>query len=91
MFVNKGIDLLSVCEEKNISISEYTIMCEQEESGLTRSEIVEKMRENLNIMREAAEYGLTNETKSISGLIGGDAIRLNRYAQTQNKIGRAHV
>ncbi|MBZ9609145.1 L-serine ammonia-lyase, iron-sulfur-dependent, subunit alpha [Clostridium estertheticum] len=86
MFVNKGIELLSVCEEKNIPISEYTIRCEQEESGFTRSEIVEKMRKNLNIMREAAEYGLTNETRSISGLIGGDAIRLNRYAQGGNTL-----
>lgn len=86
MFVNKGIELLSVCEEKNIPIWEYTIRCEQEESGFTRSEIIEKMRNNLNIMREAAEYGLTNETRSISGLIGGDAIRLNKYAKSGNTL-----
>ena len=49
-------------------------------------EIIEKMRKNLNIMREAAEYGLTNETRSISGLIGGDAIKLNRYASSQNTL-----
>ncbi|MCJ7688430.1 MAG: L-serine ammonia-lyase, iron-sulfur-dependent, subunit alpha, partial [Clostridiaceae bacterium] len=86
MFANKGIELLSICEEKNISIWEYTIMCEQEESGLTRAEIIEKMRPNLNIMKEAAEYGLTNETRSISGLIGGDAIKLNRYSSSENTL-----
>lgn len=86
MFVNKGLELLNICREKNIPIWEYTIMCEVEESGFSRSQIVERMRKNLNTMREAAEYGLTNETRSISGLIGGDAIKLNRYAQTQNTL-----
>ena len=86
MFVNKGIDLLRVCEEKNIPICEYTIMCEIDESGLSRSQIIEKMRKNLNTMKEAAEYGLTKETRSISGLIGGDAIKLNNYAQSKNTL-----
>jgi len=84
--VNKGINLIHICEEKNIPIWEYTIMCEQEESGFARSKIVEKMRKNLNVMREAAEYGLTNETRSISGLIGGDAIKLNKYSATGNTL-----
>lgn len=86
MFVNKGIELIKTCEEKNMTISEYTIMREGEESGLSRLEVIEKMRKNLNIMMEAAEYGLVNETKSISGLIGGDAIKLNRYASSKNTL-----
>ncbi|MFT5873342.1 MAG: L-serine dehydratase [Clostridium sp.] len=86
MFVNKGIDILNICEEKNIPIWEYTIKCEEEESGLSRHEILEKMRKNLITMREAAEYGLTNETRSISGLIGGDSIKLNRYASSKNTL-----
>lgn len=86
MFANKGIDILEICEQKNIPIWEYTIRCEEEESGLSRHEIIEKMRKNLKVMKEAAEYGLTNETKSISGLIGGDAIKLNKYASSQNTL-----
>jgi L-serine dehydratase len=86
VFANKGIELLSICEEKNIPIFEYAIMCEEEESGCARADIIEKMRKNLNIMREAAEYGLTNETRSISGLIGGDAIKLNRYASSKKTL-----
>jgi len=86
VFVNKGINLIHLCEEKSIPIWEYTIMCEQEESGFAKSEIIEKMRKNLKIMREAAEYGLTNETRSISGLIGGDAIKLNKYSATGNTL-----
>lgn len=80
MFANKGIEILKICAEKNMSIWEYTIMCEEEESGLPRAEIIERMRMNLNTMKKAAEYGLVNETKSVSGLIGGDAIKINKYA-----------
>ena len=36
MFVNKGINLINMCEEKNMPIWEYTIMCEEEESGISR-------------------------------------------------------
>jgi L-serine dehydratase len=86
VFVNKGIELLNICEEKNIPIWEYTIRCEEEESELPRAEIIEKMKANLNIMKEAAEYGLTNETKSVSGLIGGDALKLNKYASSENTL-----
>lgn len=86
MFVNKGLELLNICEEKNIPIWEYTIRCEQEESELPRTEIIEKMRSNLNVMKESAEYGLTNETKSVSGLIGGDALKLNKYAGSENTL-----
>jgi L-serine dehydratase len=86
VFANKGIEILKICEEKNISIWEYTIMCEEEESELPRAEIIERMRMNLNTMKKAAEYGLVNETKSVSGLIGGDAIKLNNYATTQNTL-----
>ncbi len=86
MFVNKGINLMHICQEKDIPIWEYTIMCEEEESGLPRQEIIEKMRNNLHIMQKAAEYGLINETRSISGLIGGDAIKLNRYASSGNTL-----
>jgi len=86
VFVNKGIELLSICEEKNISIWEYTMINEEEESGFSRREIVEKMKKSLSTMREAAEFGLTNETRSISGLIGGDAIKLGRYADSKNTL-----
>lgn len=86
MFVNKGVNLVHICEENNIPIWEYTIRSEEEESGLPRQAIIEKMRRNLEIMKEAAEYGLVNETKSISGLIGGDAIKLNRYANSNNTL-----
>lgn len=76
MFVNKGTELIEVCKNEKISICEYAIRCEMEQSQLNRDKVVEKMRNNLQVMRKSATKGLRKEVKSISGLIGGDAKRL---------------
>lgn len=86
MFVNYGRELIEVCTKENISISEYTIRAEQEESGLTREAILNKMKKNLLVMKEAAEYGINNPVKSVSGLIGGDAPKLQRYIEQGNSL-----
>lgn len=76
MFVNKGTELIEVCKNEKISICEYAIRCEMEQSQLNRDKVIEKMRNNLQVMRKSATKGLRKEVKSISGLIGGDAKRL---------------
>ena len=79
--VNHGYELLEVCKERNISIWEYTLEEEAKATGLTREEVFEKMRRSLRVMQAAAERGLNNKISSVSGLIGGDAYKLNEYAQ----------
>jgi L-serine dehydratase len=80
--VNHGYELVKVCEEKNMSIWEYTLEDEAKESGLSKEAVFEKMRANLKVMQEAAEYGMKNEVRSVSGLIGGDGFKLSRYAES---------
>lgn len=79
--VNYGYELLEVCKERNISIWEYTLEEEAKATGLTKEQVFEKMRKNLQVMQAAAERGLNNKISSVSGLIGGDAYRLNEYAK----------
>ncbi|MBI6873973.1 L-serine ammonia-lyase, iron-sulfur-dependent, subunit alpha, partial [Clostridium aciditolerans] len=79
--VNHGYELLEVCKERNISIWEYTLEEEAKATGLTTEQVFEKMRKNLQVMQAAAERGLNNKISSVSGLIGGDAYRLNEYAK----------
>ncbi|WP_142414272.1 L-serine ammonia-lyase, iron-sulfur-dependent, subunit alpha [Hathewaya massiliensis] len=86
MFVSKGSELIEVCNEKNLKIWEYTIECEVERSGLSREVIWNKMYDNLKVMQDAASYGLTNETRSISGLIGGDSKKLYDYATNKETL-----
>ena len=76
--VNYGYELVEVCNEKNMPIWEYTLEDEAKESGLTREEVFEKMRKNLKVMQKAAEYGMKNEVRSVSGIIGGDGFKLSR-------------
>lgn len=79
--VNYGHELLEVCKERNISIWEYTLEEEAKATGLTSEQVFKKMQKNLQVMQAAAERGLSNKISSISGLIGGDAYKLNQYAK----------
>lgn len=79
--VNYGYELLEVCKERNISIWEYTLEEEAKATGITSEQVFEKMRKNLQVMQASAERGLNNKIASISGLIGGDAYKLNQYAK----------
>ena len=74
-----GEELLKICEEENISLSEYAIRLEMEDKGLTREEVFESMAKNLNVMREGANEGREKKIYSVSGLIGGDGYKINKY------------
>ncbi len=80
--VNYGYELVEECKNKNLSIWEYTIEEEAKATNLTHEEVFEKMRKNLCVMQNSAEYGLKNEVISVSGLIGGDAYKLDKYSES---------
>ena len=85
MFVNSAKELEAICNKEGISICEYTIRS-QEEEGITRNEIIEKMRKNLHVMQKSAQQGIETEVISVSGLIGGDAVKLGKYAREGNSL-----
>lgn len=86
MFVNHGTELIEACNNEKTSIWEYTLSMEEKESGLDKEVLLNKMKRNLNIMKEAAEYGLKNKVISVSGLIGGDAYKLQEYIDKGNTL-----
>ncbi|MDR3597206.1 L-serine ammonia-lyase, iron-sulfur-dependent, subunit alpha [Clostridium sp.] len=86
MIARTGLELLEICEKHNISLSEYAIRCEVEESGLSRNEVIEKMRKNLKVMISAANEGMEKEVYSVSGLIGGDGHKLYNYIKEGNAL-----
>lgn len=86
MFVNSGKELIDICKDKNYSIWEYTLKSEVENSSLTEEQVFERMRKTLQVMQHSANYALENNVKSVSGLIGGDAIKLNKYAENNNTL-----
>ncbi|NME83934.1 L-serine ammonia-lyase, iron-sulfur-dependent, subunit alpha [Clostridium sp. SM-530-WT-3G] len=90
MIARTGEELLEICAKENISLSEYAIRCEVEEKGLTKEEVIEKMRKNLHVMMNAANEGREKEVYSVSGLIGGDGYKINNYANNKKTLtGRA--
>lgn len=86
MFVNSGTELIEICKNKGFKIWEYTLNEEVKNSGSSREQIFERMRKTLYVMKESSNYALEHEVKSVSGLIGGDAVKLNNYAETQNTL-----
>ena len=89
MMAKTGEELVEICEKENIKLSEYAIRCEVEEKGLTREEVIDRMRKNLHVMKNAANEGREKEVYSVSGLIGGDGYKINNYAKKKTLTGRA--
>ncbi|MEY8462857.1 L-serine ammonia-lyase, iron-sulfur-dependent, subunit alpha [Streptococcus merionis] len=69
---------------KNGSVAELMIETEFELSGREREEVLALMTRNLDVMLASVKDGLT-DSKSVSGLTGGDAAKLDRYI----KAGKA--
>ncbi|MCB2833197.1 L-serine dehydratase subunit alpha [Streptococcus dysgalactiae subsp. dysgalactiae] len=62
------------------NVAELMITTEIEMTGRSREDIITIMSRNLEIMKESVQKGLT-PTKSISGLTGGDALKMEHYIQ----------
>ncbi|MDV4152712.1 L-serine ammonia-lyase, iron-sulfur-dependent, subunit alpha [Clostridium sp. AL.422] len=74
-----GEELIKICEENSISLSEYAIRREMEDRDVSREEVLAKMKKTLDAMRSGATEGREKEVYSVSGLIGGDAYKLQEY------------
>ena len=79
LVARSGEELLKICEKEKISLSEYAIRFEMEDRNLTREQVFEKMYKNLDVMREGANEGREKKIYSVSGLIGGDGYKINKY------------
>lgn len=83
---NTGLELMELANSKRCKIYEIVIENEVELQGLSREEIVLKMKKALEVMKASAQEALDKEVKSVSGLIGGDAKRLEDYRKSGNTL-----
>ncbi|GAA0126156.1 L-serine ammonia-lyase, iron-sulfur-dependent, subunit alpha [Clostridium senegalense] len=86
MFVNTALEVIEICEKENISIAEYTIRQEIEFTGISREEAMKKMTNNLEVMKKAAQEAMDREVISVSGLIGGDAVKIKKYLENNETL-----
>lgn len=75
-----GAQLLDICTKENIPIYEAMLRRELELGELSRNALREEMRVNLDVMRASVQKGLNEAHRSVSGLSGGDAQKLDAYA-----------
>lgn len=74
-------ELLTLCEEKNLPISEIMRIREIELGETTAETVKEKMTRVLEIMKEAARSPIHKPVTSMGGLIGGESRKLSLHAQ----------
>lgn len=79
--------LLELCDSNGMSISEVMKQREYDEGTSSKEEIIKKMRRVLEIMRNSATTPVNTPMKSMGGLIGGEAEKLNDYSQEKKNIG----
>lgn len=78
--------LIGILEKEKLSLGEYTLRSEMEESEKSREEVLSEMAQVLATMREAASQGRERPVKSVSGLTGGDAYRYQQAIDSQRTI-----
>jgi len=68
------------------TIGEAALLNEMLETGLTAEELKKVMHERLEVMRASVENGMNPDQRSLSGLSGGQAARLNRAVETGRTV-----
>lgn len=83
---HSGEQLLQLCNEKNLSISQIIIENEMELTGLDREQVVSKMKDNVLVMRQSIKKGLEENIKSVSGMIGGEAKKMREHFKEHQPV-----
>ena len=86
IIANSGKELIEICEKEQISLSEYAIRKEMESKGVSREYLFQQMKLTLDAMKESATVGREKQVYSLSGLIGGDAYRLQQYSNSGKSL-----
>ena len=68
--------LIDLAEEYELPLSQIVINHEMEEQEMTEAAVRDIMSQRLDVFVESIEAGLHDTTKSMSGLVGGDAALL---------------
>lgn len=79
-------ELLQLCEEENLSIADIMRKREQEEGGVSASEVEERMKTALEIMYNAAHEPLEKDFSTMGSLIGGEAKKLDAHRKAGRSI-----
>ncbi|MCX7884450.1 MAG: L-serine ammonia-lyase, iron-sulfur-dependent, subunit alpha [Caloramator sp.] len=74
-----ALDIIELTEKYKCRICDVVLMNECKISEKSKDEVRNKVKEVLNVMKESANIGLSNSIKSVSGIIGGNAKKVEEY------------
>lgn len=78
MALNAMSEIFKQCKEENIPFWEVVLRYDMEDRQVTREESIGKMLTTWNVMQEASD-AYTGTRKSVSGMVGGDGMRMKQY------------
>jgi L-serine dehydratase len=70
-------ELLNICREKNMPVSEVMIRREMQLGGMRRKVIIDQIDASLRIMNTSVDRAVSDPVRSMGGLIGGEARKVN--------------
>ncbi len=86
MNFTKGEELLALCQVHKRGIHAVMLRREMELTELSEMSLSAKLRVSLDVMQRAVERGLTQDKKSVSGLLGGDAKKVSEHAEKTKAV-----
>lgn len=83
---NKAYELLEQTKDKNCRICDIVLENECKLAECSEEEVRKKVRQVLRVMKDAAQSGIDKETISVSGLIGGNAVKVDNYIKAKKTV-----
>ncbi|WP_440896909.1 L-serine ammonia-lyase, iron-sulfur-dependent, subunit alpha [Amphibacillus sp. Q70] len=72
---------IAAAKQEDTTLSALMIKTEEQQKGLSKATIIEKMTEQFLVMEESVRKGTENPVISQTGLTGGDGHRIHQYAE----------
>ena len=80
-------ELLRLCSEKKLPISEVMIKREMQLGGIRRNVIIDQIDASLRIMNTSVDRAISDPVRSMGGLIGGEAKKLDELDDSKKICG----
>lgn len=85
--LNSMQEIIDYAVENETTFAEIMISEEMSLKGISRDEVRALMKQNIDVMREPVEKGITGEgVKSVTGYTGQDAVKLATYNEREHAL-----
>ncbi|MCL2791882.1 MAG: L-serine ammonia-lyase, iron-sulfur-dependent, subunit alpha [Spirochaetaceae bacterium] len=84
---NSISQLAKTANEQKVTISQVVLNDQAKELGLSEEQLFKQMEEMLDVMIASVKAGMNKDTRSSSGLTGGNAYKVNQYSSAGKTIG----